>query len=73
MRLEPEARPPIGYFPLGTANDVATTLRLPKGDSAGLRQAHSWRGSPTPGTWATSATDATLPMCRFRRLYGREL
>ena len=26
--------PPIGYFPLGTANDVATTLRLPKNDLA---------------------------------------
>lgn len=24
--------PPIGYFPLGTANDVATTLKLPKND-----------------------------------------
>ena len=33
MSLPAEARPPIGYFPLGTANDVATTLRLPKGDS----------------------------------------
>lgn len=32
MRLEQDERPPIGYFPLGTANDVATTLRLPKGD-----------------------------------------
>lgn len=34
MRLEPDERAPIGYFPLGTANDVATTLKLPKGDSA---------------------------------------
>lgn len=34
MRLPPEARPPLGYFPLGTANDVATTLRLPKNDPA---------------------------------------
>ncbi|MEG1790560.1 MAG: YegS/Rv2252/BmrU family lipid kinase [Oscillospiraceae bacterium] len=25
--------PPIGYFPLGTANDVATTLKLPKNDT----------------------------------------
>ena len=25
--------PPIGYFPMGTANDVATTLGLPKNDS----------------------------------------
>ncbi len=24
--------PPIGYFPMGTANDVATTLALPKND-----------------------------------------
>lgn len=24
--------PPIGYFPLGTANDVASTLKLPKND-----------------------------------------
>ena len=48
MRLEPEARPPIGYFPLGTANDVATTLRLPKGDSAACArriaggEPHAW-------------------------------
>lgn len=26
----PAPRPPIGYIPLGTANDVATTLNLPK-------------------------------------------
>lgn len=26
--------PPVGYFPLGTANDVATTLKLPKNDPA---------------------------------------
>ncbi len=34
MRLPEDGRPPIGYFPLGTANDVASTLKLPKGDSA---------------------------------------
>ena len=34
MRLDIDERPPIGYFPLGTANDVATTLHLPKGDIA---------------------------------------
>lgn len=33
MRVGDDARPPVGYFPLGTANDVATTLGLPKGDS----------------------------------------
>ena len=27
--------PPVGYFPMGTANDVATTLGLPKNDMAG--------------------------------------
>jgi len=27
--------PPIGYFPMGTANDVATTLNLPKNDTIG--------------------------------------
>lgn len=27
--------PPIGYFPMGTANDVATTLGLPKNDTVG--------------------------------------
>ena len=33
LRLDEAARPPVGYFPLGTANDVASTLGLPKGDS----------------------------------------
>ena len=27
--------PPVGYFPMGTANDVATTLGLPKNDMIG--------------------------------------
>ena len=27
-----DVRPPLGYFPMGTANDVATTLGLPKND-----------------------------------------
>ena len=30
MRLEPGKRPNIGYIPLGTANDMATTLKIPK-------------------------------------------
>ena len=29
MKLPPESRPRIGYIPMGTANDVATTLGLP--------------------------------------------
>ena len=34
MQIEESKRPPIGYFPMGTANDVATSLDLPKSDSA---------------------------------------
>ena len=30
--MELDAPPPVGYFPMGTANDVATTLALPKND-----------------------------------------
>ncbi|MBR0041043.1 MAG: YegS/Rv2252/BmrU family lipid kinase [Oscillospiraceae bacterium] len=33
MRLDNP--PPIGYFPMGTTNDVATTLDLPKNDTIG--------------------------------------
>lgn len=35
MQLEESKRPPLGYFPMGTANDVATTLGLPKNDTVG--------------------------------------
>ncbi len=35
MQLEKSARPPLGYIPMGTANDVATTLALPKNDTVG--------------------------------------
>ena len=31
MQLPPEVRPPLGYIPMGTANDVASTLDLPRG------------------------------------------
>lgn len=33
MKLE--TRPPVGYIPMGTANDVATTLDIPKNDTLG--------------------------------------
>lgn len=45
MALPPEERPPIGYFPLGTANDVATTLKLPKNDPAAVARRIA-EGSP---------------------------
>lgn len=35
MRLDRADRPPLGYIPMGTANDVATTLALPKNDTMG--------------------------------------
>ena len=31
--MQLESPPPVGYFPMGTANDVATTLGLPKNDT----------------------------------------
>ena len=33
--MKTENPPPVGYFPMGTANDVATTLGLPKNDMPG--------------------------------------
>ena len=45
MRLQ--SPPPVGYLPMGTANDVATTLGLPKNDSlAAARRIVS--GTPHP-------------------------
>ena len=40
--MELESPPPLGYIPMGTANDVATTLNLPKNDtvSAARRIVH---------------------------------
>lgn len=39
--------PKIGYFPMGTANDVATTLGLPKNDMSGAAR-KLIRGDPHP-------------------------
>lgn len=45
--MQVENPPPIGYFPLGTANDVANTLNLPKNQP--LRAARAaMLGTPTP-------------------------
>ncbi len=45
MRLE--KRPSLGYFPMGTANDVATTLGLPKNDTVGAAM-RLLNGAPHP-------------------------
>ena len=39
--------PPVGYFPMGTANDVATTLGLPKNDTLAAARC-LLAGSPHP-------------------------
>ncbi len=39
--------PPLGYFPMGTANDVATTLNLPKNDCFAAAQ-RLVKGTPHP-------------------------
>lgn len=47
MRLNHAERPPLGYIPMGTANDVATTLALPKNDTIGAAR-RLVRGSAHP-------------------------
>ena len=39
--------PPVGYFPMGTTNDVATTLGLPKNDTIGAAK-RILSGKPHP-------------------------
>lgn len=39
--------PPVGYFPMGTANDVATTLGLPKNDTVAAAK-RILTGTPHP-------------------------
>ena len=53
--------PPLGYFPMGTANDVATTLGLPRTTRWRLPRACS-RARPTPMTWGSSAGTSILPI-----------
>lgn len=47
MALPKENRPPLGYIPMGTANDVATTLALPKNDTVGAAR-RIITGTPHP-------------------------
>lgn len=45
--MQMDAPPPLGYFPMGTANDVATTLGLPKNDTVGAARRLLY-GQPHP-------------------------
>ena len=42
-----DSPPPVGYFPMGTANDIATTLGLPKNNMAGAAR-RLVEGTPHP-------------------------
>jgi diacylglycerol kinase family enzyme len=55
--------PPVGYFPMGTANDVATTLGLPKNDTVGAAK-RILSGTPHPLMSAASGIMNTLPTSR---------
>ena len=53
MQIPPEQRPPLGYIPMGTANDVANTLNLPLRKPGAAAQ-DILNGSPMPydvGFW----------------------
>ena len=53
MQIPPEHRPPLGYIPMGTANDVANTLNLPL-RKPGAAAADILNGKPMPydvGFW----------------------
>ena len=58
VRLPEPSRPPIGYIPLGTANDVATTLNLPKNNmlAAARRVLHGQPMDFDVGTFAGAGT-----------------
>lgn len=45
--MQLKSPPPLGYFPMGTANDVATTLDLPKNDTVGAAR-RILDGTPHP-------------------------
>lgn len=45
--IEIDRPPKVGYFPMGTANDVATTLGLPKNDMVGAAR-QLIKGDPHP-------------------------
>ena len=46
MTISPEKRPPVGYIPMGTSNDMANTLGIPK--DASLAASLMIHGTKTP-------------------------
>ncbi|MFR7745703.1 MAG: diacylglycerol/lipid kinase family protein [Acutalibacteraceae bacterium] len=74
MALPYEKRPPLGYIPGGTVNDVASTLGLSKDPiraaqeivGADYTRWTSARSAPT-GTLPMSPPSASLRTCRMRR------
>ena len=59
--MKVQGPPPIGYFPMGTTNDIASSLGLPKNDTvAAARRILS--GDRIPLTSAVSEKTRILPM-----------
>ena len=68
-----EDPPSVGYIPMGTANDVATTLRLPKNDIVGAVKVMI-AGEPHPfdvGGFGDNDYFASIAAIRRRRIRRR--
>ena len=73
MALPYEKRPPLGYIPGGTVNDVASTLGLSKDPIRAAQEIVGGRlypldiGSFGPDRYFTLPPSASLRTCRMRR------
>ena len=71
MRLE--KKPKLAYIPMGTANDVASTLNLPKNDPVGAAR-RILSGTPHPYDVGGLRRQGVFRLHRgLRRLHRREL